>query len=161
MTHRADTIVDLFVSTLQTAAIVASDNVYAHRSLSLADDQGELPAICVNFGDDSVIDEFGNATPEDAEIDSGLTVNVTLYAVDPDEVSLKRELLRMRAATHVAILTDASGMNCPTLGQEFIVVIRYGGASAPTFDSSTGIVAGQLVTPFLVHYRMSAANPAI
>lgn len=158
MTHRADTIVDLFVTTLQAAGIVATNNVYPHRSLSLADDQGELPAICVNFGDDSTIDEFGN---DDAQIDSGLTISVTLYAVDPDEVALKRELLRMRELTHLAILTDASGMNCPTLGQDFIVVIRYGGASAPTFDSSTGIVAGQLVTPFLVHYRMSAANPAI
>lgn len=155
MTHRADTVIDLFVSTLQVAAIVDAQNVLPHRSLSLADDQGELPAITVNFGDDTVLDEFGNATEDDAQIDSVLTVAVTHYAIGTDERDVKRELMRMREKSHVALLTD------PTLGQEFIVVIRYGGASAPTLDSSSGVIAGQLITPFLVHYRMSAANPAI
>jgi hypothetical protein len=154
MTHRAGQIVELLVTTLQDASIVSAQNVYAHRSLSLADDQSELPAICVNFGEDTRIAEFGNATEEDAQIDSVLTAVVTLYAVGVDEATVSVELLRMRELSHVAILTD------PTLGEEFIVVIRYGGASAPIIDSSSGVFAGQLVTPFFVHYRMSAANPA-
>lgn len=155
MTHRAEQVIDTVVSLLQDAAIVSSNNVFAHRSLSLAEDQGEIPAICVNFGEDNRLDEFGHdSDDDDAEIDSVLTVNLTLYVKDVDEPKVKLELMRIRAAVHVALLTD------PTLGEEFIVVTRYGGASEPTLDSSSESIVGMMVTPFLVHYRMAAANPA-
>lgn len=154
MTHKAEQVIDAIVEVLQESAIVP--NVFAHRSLSLAEDQGELPAITVNFGDDTVVDEFGNDTDEgDAEIDSMLAVGIVIWLTGPTEPEVKRALMHAREQCHVALLTN------PTLGHDFIVVIRYAGASAPVLDSSSETIGGQLSTAFNVHYRMNAANPAL
>lgn len=153
MTHRADQIIDAIVSALQAQASlqVPSANIYAHRSLSLSEDQGELPAITVNFGEDDPVSDLG--TDNLAFIDSLLAITITGFAVDPDEPVTRKALLSQRRYIHAAIMADQ------TLGLSFVIGARYAGAGAPELDSSSEIIAGSLESRWQILYRMDIADP--
>jgi hypothetical protein len=53
MTHRADQILDAVVERLAASTTLRVSYILPHRSLSLSDDQGELPAVTVNMGEDT------------------------------------------------------------------------------------------------------------
>lgn len=153
MSHRAEQIIDAVVALLQASPSigVSPENIFAHRSLSLSEDQGEMPAITVNIGEDSPVSDQGNDNL--AFIDSLLTVEIVGYFIAPDEADVKRELFRQRRYAHVALLAD------PTLGLPFVMGTQYGGASKPEIDSSTQQCAGSLEAPWRVPYRMNIADP--
>lgn len=154
MTHRAEQIVDAVVDALQaaTAALeIPAANVFAHRALTLAENQGELPAVTVTFEDDEPTSEFG--TDNIAFIDSLLTVQVKTFAVGDSEQSVKLSLMAQRRQVHVALMAD------PTLSLDFVMVPRYGGAAAPEIDASTEAVVGSLETTWRYLYRMNIADP--
>lgn len=151
MTHRADQIVDAIVDAIATWS-PSTVKVYAHRRLSLSDDQDELPAISVDFGEDTPVGEEGSYLT-DGTIQSLLTVNVTALATAVDEASLRRELLRLRAHVHVAI-NKVRGLGLP-----FVIDTHYGGANPPEVDVSGDAPIGELTTPWGVRYEMTLNTP--
>lgn len=148
--HRADQIIDAAVTAIQ-AAVPSTIKVYAHRRLSLGEDQDELPAISVDFGGDEPLDDDGASNM--AFIDSLLTVNVVAVLAAGEERDLKTDLLDMRRKIHVAMMTDR------TLGLAFVADTRYQGAEDPEFFTENEALLGSLSTSWAVHYRMNIADP--
>jgi hypothetical protein len=122
--------------------------VYAHRRLSLAVDQDELPAISVDFGEDNPAQELTGAY-----FDSLLSVQIAAIAAASEETDLKTELLDLRRRIAVALMADR------TLGLAFVVNTHYGGTEAPQIDASVDPILGELVSVWNVYYRMNIADP--
>lgn len=153
MSHRSEQIIDAIVAALRvsTDLPIPAQNVFAHRTLSLSDDQGELPAATVNEGDDAATSDLGNDNL--AFIDSLMDVAVVTYAIGTDEVSVKRALAVQRRFVHAAIMAD------PTLGLNFVIGVRYAGAPKPELDASTQHTVGSRESLWRVHYRMNITDP--
>lgn len=154
MTHRADQIIEAIVAAVrvQTSALqVQADNVFSHRTLSLADDAGLLPAITVNFADDTPVSEFG--ADNVSFIDSVLGITIESFAVDPEEQAVRRALLNHRRFIHKALMADQA------LGLPFVIGTRYAGAAKPELDGTTELAAGALESRWAVHYRMNISDP--
>lgn len=151
MTHRAEQILDAIASRLAASTTLNVAEVFVHRSLSLAEDQGELPAVTVNMGEDSPADDY---TLLGGEIGSQLAVMTSAYVLGTSEAAVKRELMRLRTEIHKAIdLTDA-------LGLAFVVKLDYGGAAAPEIDSESEAIAGRLESRWLVTYILNPDDPS-
>jgi hypothetical protein len=148
MTHRANQIVDAMVSIIDTAASPLGIHVYPHRRFSLAGDQDELPAISVDFGEDSPQHELTGGY-----FDSLLTCMVTAVAEAPEEQDLKLELLDLRRKAHVALMADRK------LGLEFVVNTLYAGAEAPQIEAAGETIQGALTSVWQVYYRMNISDP--
>lgn len=154
MTHRADQIIDAIVSRLQASVTlgIALENVFAHRTLSLAEDQGELPAITVNFGDDVPNDEY---TILSALIGSTLEVLTVAYLTGDNEHDLKRALVAAaRTETQKAINLRE------TLDLDFVIKVEYGGARAPELNAEAELMAGAQESRWLVTYQMNPDDPS-
>jgi hypothetical protein len=151
MTHRADQIIDAIESRLLASTTLAVSGVFAHRSLSLAEDQGELPAVTVNCGADEPAEEY---TLLGGEIGSQLEVLTVAYCVGITEPEVKRELLRLRMEAHKAIdMTEV-------LDLDFVVKVEYGGATAPEIDSESQVIAGSQESRWLITYVMNPDDPS-
>lgn len=154
MSHTVDQVIDAVVALLQQGVTsIDGSNVLPHRSLSLSDQSGELPALTVNFGKDEPNIEFAGADG-DSLIDSIVELRITAHVRGDQESIVKRTLLAVRGEVQSAMLRD------PNLGLDCVVYTNYGGADEPDFDSSSDAIVGRLPILFLVHYRMSAANPS-
>lgn len=153
MTHRADQIIEAVAAALaaSTTLGIPSANIFQHRTLSLADDQGELPAATVNFGDDDPVSDTG--TDNFAFIDSLLDITVTLYVAGDNEAAVKRDLLDKRRRVHTALMTD------DTLGLSFCLGVRYGGATKPDLDATVERLVGAYETRWRVLYRQNITDP--
>lgn len=153
MTHRAEQIIDAIVALIKAQANlpVNAGNVYAHRTLSLADDQGEMPAITVNIGDDQPSNEGG--TDNLAFIDSLLSVSIVGYAIESTEEEVKSQLMDQRRRVHQALMADDS------LALPFVIATRYGGAAAPEMDATTERIAGSMESRWHISYRMNFTDP--
>jgi len=150
MTHRAQQIIAATAAALAASSSLGAA-VYTHRRLSLSDEDQELPAVSVNYGSDDPLSDLG--VTNIAFIDSLLELAVTLVARGDSEQDVLDELLRLRAAQHVALMADRS------LGLAFVIDTRYGGAAAPDVDVSLNRPAGALTCRWLVHYRMNLSDP--
>lgn len=147
MTHRADQIIEAVAEIVRAQIGPAGANVFTHHRESLAGEQGQIPAISVDFGPD-------DPEPENTQyIDSTLTVMVTAIAQASDVASVRRVLLGLRRKTHVALMAD------PKLGLEFVIVTNYGPVSAPNVDTSGAVAVGSLAAAWLVTYRMNVLDP--
>lgn len=153
MAHRAEQIIDAIVSRLRASATlgIASANVFEHRSLSLSDDQGEMPALTVNYGEDEAADEI---TMLDGTIGSLLEILTKAYVIGDDEVSVRRALLDVRTETHKAINL------LQTLGLSFVVRVAYGGAAAPEIDTEGGRCIGAQESRWAVLYHLGPTDPS-
>ncbi len=151
MTHRAEQIADALATALRasTNSAIPADSIYVHRTLSLAEDQGELPAITVNVGDDAPAPEF--ATMD--QVASRLEVITTGYAIDESEEALKRKLFAMRSAVHAELVVNSA------LGLTFILALGYAGAPAPVIDSSTESFCGSYEWRWEIVYWMDEDDP--
>lgn len=152
MTHRAEQIVDAVVTLLQASTTlgIPAPSVYPLRTFSLAEDQGELPAVCVNFGDDNPADDYRSLE----DVASALEVITTSYVLADEEPDLKRALLDLRKEIHKAIVADS------TLGLSFVLSIAYGGAAKPETDSFGERLAGSQDSRWIVTYSMNPADPS-
>jgi hypothetical protein len=151
--HRAAQIIDAVVARLQASATlgVNAENVFAHRTLTLAADQAEMPALTVNFGDDEPDDEY---TSLDGEIGSALQVLTKAYVIGDTEQAVKRALLSIRAETHKAIdLTE-------TLDLDFVIKVEYAGADAPEIDTDGESPVGAQIARWLITYLMNPDDPS-
>lgn len=149
MAHRADQIIEA-IAALVRARVEGplGCKVYTHRRLSLDPEQDEIPAISVDFGEDTP------AVQSIGFIDSILTVPVTAIAREPTEPELREKLLELRREVHIAILADVK-LGLPS----FVIQAAYGGAEAPDVDVSGDMTAGTLTSNWLVHYRMNFTDP--
>jgi hypothetical protein len=145
--HRADQIVDAVVSALEASADITAP-IYAHRTLSLSEDDGELPAISVTYGED------GAAGGEQVSrlLYSTLSLEITAHAVGDDEESVRRELLQMRSQIHVALMADTR------FGLTFVHHTFYDGASAPRLSRGERML-GDLTSTWRVRYELNFASP--
>lgn len=150
--HRAAQIIDAIVARLQASATlgVNPENVFSHRTLSLAEDQDELPAETVNFGED----EPAEFTMLDGTFSSTLDVLTKAYFVGDDESAVRQALLAMRTETHKAINLRQ------TLGLSFVMKVGYGGASAPEINTEGERCAGAQESRWPVTYFMDPADPS-
>lgn len=151
MTHRAEQIIDAVVLRLQASSSLGISNVFTLRSLSLAEDQGELPAVTVDFGDDTPAEEYSDLTDQ---VGSALEVLTTVYVVADDEPTVKQLLMAARTETHKAIDPNA------TLGLSFVLKVEYGGAGKPEIDTTTQQCAGSQESRWLVTYHMNISDPS-
>lgn len=152
MSHRADRIVDAIVSAIQ-GACPSSIRVYAHRRLTLSEDESQLPAISVDFGEDVPVNDDQGAYLMDGSLQSLLTVNITGIAVSVDEASIRRSLLDMRSLVHIGIKGNSN------LGLPFVIDTHYGGANPPEVDISSDKLVGELTSAWGVRYEMNLLSP--
>lgn len=141
--HREQQIVER-IAELLYASVNAI--VYVHRTLSLAEIEGELPAVSVVYG----ADEPQGANM--AVIDSVLSVSILVYASHADEEALRKQLSDLRAQIHRALLADH------TLGLHFVSDCHTAGASAPTVIPGDQM-RGSREYSYRIVYRMNYMDP--
>lgn len=146
MTHRADQIIDAVVAALEANASLGA-TVYPHRALSLSDDESELPAIGVTYGEDRA-----GEVALGGIVYSEMDVQLTAVAVGATEAAVRTALLEIRAQSHIAMMTSTS------LGLSFVHGTFYGGATAPELDVGEQII-GALVSTWRVRYEMPYNDP--
>ena len=143
--HRAEQILDSVVSILTAASI---QGVAKHRVLSYSPDM-ELPAISVRMGLDTP-----PAITNIPIIDSVLTVSIVAVVREATEAEAITALMALRTSSHIALMADR------TLGlPAFVSDCRYGGATAPEFETVGEGVAARQETQWNVPYRMNLADP--
>jgi hypothetical protein len=139
------------IQALKQTLIAANTSAGANVELGRVSDITEADAIDINIGDDSPVNEFG--TDNTITIDSTLRVYVDLHVrTDQHEESIFDRLFALRAQTHAAILADW------TLGQSFVISIRYQGTEAFDYDLAGDRLAS-LRTVWDIAYRMDYADP--
>jgi hypothetical protein len=154
MAHRRTQILNALRTIIQAAASstgVPSQNVFKNRALSLAEDHAEMPAICINRGEDQPTSEFGNDNL--SSIDGLLTVTIVGYFVGDTEDEVVEALDEQARYVQSAILADQS------LGLSFVIGSRYGGSDEPQLDSTGERIVGSLESPWQVHYRQRIPDP--
>lgn len=151
MSHRADQVVDAAVDAI-ASFVPSTVSVYAHRRLSLAEDQDELPGITVDYGEDVPVASDGSDLL-DGSIESLLTLNVTGIAIEFDEKNLRRKLLDLRSYVHQAIQAN-QGLQLP-----FVIDVHYGGALPPDISIEGDQLSGELTSQWGVRYEMKPNTP--
>jgi len=149
--HRAEQILQA------TAALVAAQSgldaaVFTHRTLSLSADDQEIPAVCVNDGDDDPLGEQGYNNL--SFIDSVVQLKLTLYAQGSSQAEVAAELDRLRVVVHKAMLQSPRD-----LGLSFVMAIGYGGAAEAEYSTEGSPLAGSRECAFSVMYRMNLTDP--
>jgi hypothetical protein len=149
MTHRAEQIIDAAVATIPETA----QRVFKHRRDSLSEEEQEVPATSVDEGEDLPLDDDGASNFK--LIDSQLTVETTAFAREATEEECKAKLSELRVINHMAMMAGDR-----TLGLAFVIDVKYGGADAPEITRAGEVFAGKRTSRWLVHYRMSVADPS-
>ena len=155
MAHRRTQIIDAIVAIIQASASiqVAPQNVFKNRSLSLSEEQDEMPAVCVNRSEDQPDSELGNDNV--AFIDSLLSVTTVGYVLGDSEGEVVEDLDEQARHVQAAILADQS----LGLGETKVIGTRYGGSGEPQIDTTGERTAGSLESRWTIHYRMNIADP--
>jgi hypothetical protein len=156
MTHRAAQVTEAMAQTLASFSLLAVPSVFTNRELSLSEEAGEIPCICVNEGDDNPLsdegfDNLGN-------FDSQLDFEVTGYAVAPTFEELEAELQRQRRYQHVALLEYLTVGGHP-LGLDFVIAVKPAGASKTERTAAGQQPAGKKTSFWRVHYRARTTDP--
>lgn len=151
-THRAEQILQAAKDAIEAQPDVGA-GVFAHRTLTVAALDQELPAVCVNMGPDSATDETGYSNLN--FVDSSLRVDVSLYAQGVTQQEVATELLRLRSVTHRALLASPRDLGLT----DFVMGISYGGAEKPAFTDAGSPLAGRMDCTFSILYRMNLADP--
>jgi hypothetical protein len=149
MSHRVETIIGAVLAAVRNEA-PSNISVFSHRALSLSEQQGQLPAISIEFGEDRPFDDDGASNM--AFIDSLLTVNTVSIVAGTVEVEVKARLLDLRHHAHKGIMSDR------TLGLAFVADVRYQGANEPEFNTEGQGIVGSLTSSWAVHYRMNITD---
>ena len=155
MTHRAGQITAAIVQTLQASTQLLVPLILQDREMSLSEDAGELPCVCVNEGDDDALSDEGNDNL--GFIDSEISFEITGYAVGTSEPEVKAELRRQRRYIHVALLAYLTAGN--PIGLAFVSAIKYSGADKAVISVTGEVTAGSIVSRWRVQYRMNVLDP--
>lgn len=152
MSHRAEQILTAVAAAISArmAAESSGVKVYKHRRFSLDPDQGELPGISVDYGEDRPAESRFMQV-----IDSVLSVEITAIVAETEERDARQSMLELRAAVHRAVMAD------PRFGiPQIVVTTMYAGAAAPEVDSDGERVFGALTSTWAVRYQMDLADPS-
>lgn len=149
--HRSEQILQAAVTAIEAQSGIAA-SVFAHRTLPLNAEDQELPAVCVNHGEDDPAEDGGYSNL--AYIDSATQLRVSLYAQGSTQAEVAAELDRLRVSVHKAMLAAPR-----TLGLSFVMSIGYGGAGAPQYSVEGSPLAGMRECGFSVLYRMNLTDP--
>ncbi len=155
MTHRVGQISDA-IAALHSASTTLGAAVFQDREFSLEEGLGELPCITINEGDDTPLSE--NGYDNLGFIDTQVDFELKSYAVGIDEPTVKVELRRLRAESHIVMLAHLVTFTNP-LGLSFVHAVRYGGASASEISVLGEQTAGSMACAWRVQYRMNLTNP--
>lgn len=153
--HRAEQILNAIAARIraQTALQIPPENIFVHRSLSLAEDADEIPAVTVNAGDDEPAEDF-QTLDGDGEIASALAIETSVFLSAADETTLRQALFDARVEVHRAINPDE------TLDLSFVVTVAYGGAAKAEVDTGGELCLGTQEHRWLVTYHMNAPDPS-
>lgn len=148
MTHRAQQIVDAIATLVRTRVEPSGVHVYTHRRESLSAEQDELPAISIDYGEDSpttgVVSEFRSVLTVEAR--------VKVQASTPED--LHDKLFELRGDIHIAVMA-----NMGDLGLAFVIATLYGSVSAPEISAAGSQLTAELLSTWQVHYSMDLADP--
>jgi len=150
-THRVEQVLQAAASLVEAQPDLAAA-VFQHRTLSLSGEDQELSAVCINQGPDLPPADTGYTNL--AFIDSLSMIDMTLYAQGATQAEIAAELLRLRSATHKAMLQSPRDLGLP-----FVIGIRYAGAGAPEYTELGAPMAGRMTCSFGVLYRMDLDDP--
>lgn len=154
MSHRVEQVVDAAAAILGAHALFSGVSVFQHRVLSLSDEDQEMPAVSITFGDDVPLDEDGTANLAFFDSLQTLAFRIVVKARDQDEEEHVISALQdLRRAVHVALMAD------DTLGLAFVIGLRYGGADPPVIQVEGEYLCGMLDCRWSVHYRMNKSDP--
>lgn len=149
MTHRAEQIVQRCAELVATAVAVDHVTVFTHRRLTLSADDADLPAISVDYGEDTRAD-----TVIIGSISSELQVQFTGVVADAFEDVVRQKLMALRSSVHAALKADSK------LGLGFVIDTYYGGANAPEVVTESEQIIGALTSTWIVYYQMNEGNPS-
>ncbi len=149
--HRVEQVLQAAATAVEVQSGLAAA-VHTHRTLPLSAEDQELPAVCVNQGDDAPLDDAGYSNLSFA--DSRSELKMVLYAQGSSQQEAYTDLVRLRTAVHKAMLAAPR-----TLGLDFVMGIAYGGASEPEYSTEGSPLAGRMECAFAVQYRMNLTDP--
>lgn len=151
--HRAEQILDAIVARLQASTTLGinSQNVFPHRTLSLAENQDELPAITVKLGESQPAEEL---TMLDGSIGCVREILTKAYFVGEDEPTVTSALFVLLTEIHKAINLQQK------LGLSFVLKVGYGGDSEPEINTDGELCAGALQSRWLVIHWMNPSDPS-
>lgn len=146
--HRAAQILDAIATLVRTRVEPSGVHVYTHRRESLSAEQDELPAISIDYGEDSpttgVISEFRSV----------LTVEARAKVQATTAAELHDKLFELRAEFHIAVMPNNGNLGLP-----FVISTLYGGAGAPDISAAGSQLTAELLCNWLVRYTMDLADP--
>jgi hypothetical protein len=151
MTHRAQQIVEQIQDLLQasTSLGVNPENVFAMRSISISESDGQLPAITIEYGDDNNV-----PTSQFNSVWSELAIRLTVYDRQEDEPALHQSLLNIRSQIESILGRDVS------LGLvDVVLMTKYESTSAPEFDSTSDKIVGRFRSNWRVTYVLNSLTP--
>lgn len=156
MTHRAAQVTQAMAATLAAFADLRVPNLFTNRELSLSEEAGEIPCICVNEGDDTPLSDegFDNLNNFDSQID----FEVTSYAVAATTDEVEAELQRQRRYIHVALLAYITAGTNP-LGLPWVIAVKPAGAAKSVRSVAGSQPAGSKASFWRVHYRANTLDP--
>lgn len=149
MTHRAQQIVDAIAELVRARVEPSGVHVYTHGRESLSEEQDELPAVSVDYGELSVDME----DPDEHYYDCTLAVMVMCIATNADSATLRESLLVLAVDTQVAINAT------PDLDLDFVIDTLFAGWAAPEISSQGSRHTGAVVTNWQVKFRMLFDDP--
>ena len=143
--HRAAQIVDAIDGLIRARVSAAGVKVFKHTRTRLDYEQDELPAISIDYGEDSP--DVGATLNELASV---LTVEFNAVAQAPIEAELHDTLMELRAEIHVALMANFN------LGLQFVEWTQYGPVDAPDINQEGETITGSLKSRWLIHYSMGS-----
>jgi hypothetical protein len=146
MAHRVQQIIDAAATVMRANASLQA-TVEVNRVRSLGEDQGETPALTINYGGDSP-DEAQNQS----NFASAIELEFAAYVSGDTEPEVLESLVEMRRQVHRSIMADF------TLGLPFVWDITYGGADKPATVQAERMLGAQ-TSRWTFRYLMDSDDP--
>lgn len=127
--------------------------VYLNRTLPLNHDQGEVPGIIVNQGDD--LPNNDSATLDQSGWIASVGIGFTVAGNSDEEPALVSQLNTLRLRAHVAIMNDSR------LGFPWVIESAPGQAQQVTSDAGSSIIVKELSTNWQSVYLADRRNPDV
>lgn len=149
MTHRAEEILVSSAALLSAVVVPKGWKVFKHRRETLDQQQDELPAYSLDYGEDQ---------PADLQplkgVNSVLNLVITAVTVGPTEADVRAKLLEMRKQADALMDEHMHEVGQQRLGLTFVYGIGYGGASAPAVNADGELFVGSLGSSWSIAYRL-------
>lgn len=143
MPHRAKQILDAIESALSSNTDLGA-TVEVNRVGSLAEDQGELPALTVNYSD------LPDAESDMRSWHRVLDIVLTAYTAGESESEVTAALFELQRQAHISMVTE--------YGLTFVWETSLGEIAAPQIQQADRTI-GALTSRWFVRYIMNISDP--